>query len=192
MDALSAKEHLDVVDDIVRRERYGSPPALQFIVCGLVGITFDLVGQFVGMHKLAPSAFLAAGAMLLLAIGVSIWDKRRTLAIAGRQTTIGRLAAVSFWSAAGVMTVLTVVNEFTNIFPPFAPAIFYAAGMSVALLALGVGLRGLTMTLGGLALLTSIVIAFFVPAWLGAILAIGNFVGFVLPGISFALAKNDG
>jgi hypothetical protein len=192
MDALSAREHLDIVGDIVRRGRHGSPPALQFIVWGVVGIAFDLVGQLVSMHKLAPSAFWAAGAVLLLAIGISIWDAGRMLAIAGRQTTIGRLAAVSFWSAAAVMTVLTVVNEFTNIFPSFAPAIFYAAGMSVALLTLGFGLRALALTLGGLALLASIALAFFVPAWLGAILAAGNFAGFVIPGISFALAKNDG
>src|SRR5579864_3633191 len=134
MDALQAREHLDTVDDILRRAESGSGPALQFIVWGAVGIAFDVVGQLVSMNKVAASAFWVAGAVLALAIVISIWDLRRMHALAGRQSTVGRLAALSFWTAAGVMTVLTVTNEFTNIFPPFAPAVFYAAGMSVALL----------------------------------------------------------
>ncbi|HXM19247.1 MAG TPA: hypothetical protein VN934_10640 [Candidatus Tumulicola sp.] len=193
MDAPQAAEHLDAVDDILRRaEVAGSPPALQFIVWGAVGIAFNTVGQLVGMGKVGPSAFWLAGAVLALALVVSAWDGRRMQRTASRQSTIGRLAAFSFWVAAGVMTVLTVMNEFTNLFPPFSPGVFYAAGMSIALLALGFGLRSTVLTLGGLALVASIAVAFLVPVWLGAILAIGNFAGFILPGISFAMAKSDG
>ena len=90
------------------------------------------------------------------------------------------------------MTVVTVANEVTNLFPSFSPAVFFAAGMSVALLTLGFGLRSTVLAFGGLALVASIVAAFFVPVWLGAILAAGNFAGFIVPGIVFAAARSDG
>lgn len=192
MDVPQAGEHLDMVDHILRRAHSGSAPPLQFIVWGCVGMAFDIVGQLVSMGKAAPSAFWLAGGVLAIAIGVSVWDLRRMQRIAGRQSTIGRLAAFSFWTAAGVMTVATVMNEFTNLLPPFSPAIFYATGMSIALLALGFGLRSTVLTLGGLALLIALIVAFLVPGWLGAILAAGNFAGFVAPGIWFTMARDDG
>lgn len=192
MDVPQAGEHLDMVDHILRRTHPGSAPPLQFIVWGCVGMAFDIVGQLVSMGKAAPSAFWVAGSVLAIAIGVSVWDLRRMQRIAGRQSIIGRLAAFSFWTAAGVMTVATVMNEFTNLLPPFSPAIFYAAGMSIALLALGFGLRSRALTLGGLALLTALIAAFLVPSWLGAILAVGNFAGFIVPGVWFSVARADG
>ena len=192
MDAPQASEHLDAVGDILRRAERGSPPALQFIIWGTVGIAFNVVGQLVSMNTLAPSAFWVAGAVLAIAVIVSAWDMRRTMRDAGRQSTIGRLAATNFWAAAGVMTVVTIVSETTKLFPPFAPAVFFASGMSIALLTLGFGLRSTALTLGGLALVVSIVAASLVPTQLGTILAIGNFVGFIVPGISFAVAKTDG
>src|SRR5579872_3037487 len=134
MDAVRAREHLDTLDEILRQAKRGSPPALQFIVWGLVGMSFDVVGQLVSLNRIPANAFLIAFGVLALAIVVSIWDMQRMRVAAGRQTTIGRLAALSFWSAAAVMTVVTIVNEFTKVFPPFAPAVFFAAGMSVALL----------------------------------------------------------
>ncbi len=193
MDAPQAAEHLEAVDDILHRaESAGSAPPLQFIVWGAVGMAFDIVGQLVAMNKVGPSAFWFAGAVLALAIAVSVWDLGRMQRTAGRQSTRGRLAAFSFWVAAGVMTVLTVMNQITSLFPEFAPAVFYAAGMSIALLALGFGFRSTTLTLGGLALVASIIVAFLVPGWLGAVLAVGNFAGFVVPGIAFAMAKTNG
>jgi hypothetical protein len=191
MDTSQAAEHLDIVDDILRRTRRASPPPAQFIVWGSVGIAFDVVGQLVGMGKVGPAAFWFAGAVLAVAIVVSAWDARRLERIAGRQSTTGRLAAYSFGGAAAVMTVVTIMNELTNLLPPFSPSIFYAAGMSIALLALGFGLRSTALRLGGLALLASLVAAFIVPVWLGAILAVGNFAGFIVPGISFAAANRD-
>jgi hypothetical protein len=192
MDAPQAADHLDVVDKILTRTDYGSPPALQFIVWGLVGMSFCIAGQLVSMNKVGPGAFWIAGGVLALAIIVSMVDVRRFERDAARQSIIKRLIAFTFWMAAGVMTVVTVANEVTNLFPPFSPAVFYAAGMSIALLTLGFGLRSTVLAFGGLALVASIVAAFFVPAWLGAILAAGNFAGFIVPGIVFAIAKSDG
>lgn len=192
MDAPQAIEHLDVVEKILRRTDLGSPPALQFIVWGAVGIAFDLVGQLVAMGKTGPGAFWIAGAVLAIAIFVSVLDLRRMERNAGSQSIIKRLIVFCFFTAAGVMTVVTVVNEFTNTLPPFSPAVLYAAGMSIALLTLGFGLRSTTLAFGGLALITSVVIAFFIPSWLGAIIAAGNFAGFIVPGIVFAMAKSDG
>lgn len=192
MDAPQAAEHLDIVDKILTRTDCGSPPALQFIVWGLVGMSFCIVGQLVSMNKVGPGAFWIAGGVLALAIVVSMIDVRRFERDAARQSVIKRLIAFTFWMAAGVMTVVTVANEVTNLFPPFSPAVFFAAGMSIALLTLGFGLRSTVLAFGGLALVASIVAAFFVPAWLGAILAAGNFAGFIVPGIVFAVAKSDG
>ena len=192
MDAPQAAEHLDMIDHIIRRARSGSAPPLQFIVWGCVGMAYDIVGQLVSMGKVGPAAFWLAGAVLAIAIVVSVWDLRRMQRDAGRQSTIGRLAAFSFWMAACVMTVATVMNEFTTLRPPFAPAIFYATGMSIAQLTLGFGLRSMAMIFGGCALVAALVAAFLVPGWLGAILAAGNFAGFVVPGIWFASVRDDG
>jgi hypothetical protein len=192
MDAPQASEHLDMVDHILRRAKSGSAPPLQFIVWGCVGMAYDIVGQLVSMGKVGPAAFWFAGAVLAIAVVVSVWDLSRMQRDAGRQSTIGRIAAFSFWMAAGVMTVATVMNEFTNLMPPFSPAIFYATGMSIALLSLGFGLRSSALIYGGAALLTALVAAFLVPTWLGAILAAGNFAGFIVPGIWFATTRDDG
>jgi hypothetical protein len=192
MDAPQAAEHLDMVDHILQRTRSGSAPPLQFIVWGCVGMAYDIIGQLVSMGKVGPAAFWVAGAVLVIAIVLSIWDMGRMQRAAGRQSVVGRLAAFSFWMAAGVMTVATVMNEFTNLLPPFAPAIFFATGMSIALLALGFGLRSTAMIFGGCALVVALVAAFLVPGWLGAILAAGNFAGFIVPGIWFAVARDDG
>jgi hypothetical protein len=192
MDAPQAAEHLDMVDHILHRARSGSAPPLQFIIWGCVGITYNIVGQLVSMGKVGPGAFWVGGAVLAIAIVISAWDLRRMQRDAGRQSTIGRLAAFSFWMAAGVMTVATLMNEFTNLLPPFSPAIFYATGMSIALLSLGFGLRSTALIFGGCALMVALVAAFLVPIWLGAILAVGNFAGFIVPGIWFASARDDG
>jgi hypothetical protein len=166
MDRPQAAEHLEMVDGILRRAQTGSAPSLQFIVWGCVGVAFNVVGQLVGMGKAGVSSFWLAGVVLAAAIVVSAWDVNRMQRAAARQSTIGRLAAFSFWSAAGVMTVVTVTNQFTGLFPPFSPAVFYAAGMAIALLALGLGLRSKVMAGGGIALLIAIVAAFLVPVWL--------------------------
>jgi hypothetical protein len=192
MDAPQAADHLDVVDKILSRTDYGSPPALQFIVWGPVGMSFCIVGQVVSMNKAEPGLFWVAGGVLALAIIVSMLDMRRMARDSGRQSVIKRLIAFTFWMAAGVMGVVTVTNEFTHVLPPFSPAVLFAAGMSIALLTLGFGLRSTVLALGGTALVASIVVAFLVPAWLGAILAAGNFAGFIVPGIVFAAAKSDG
>jgi hypothetical protein len=177
MDAPQATDHLDLVDKILSRTDYGSPPALQFIIWGPVGMSFCIVGQVVSMNKAEPGLFWLAGGVLALAIIVSMLDMRRMARDSGRQSVMG---------------VVTVTNEFTHVLPPFSPAVLFAAGMSIALLTLGFGLRSAVLALGGTALVASIVVAFLVPAWLGAILAAGNFAGFIVPGIVFAAAKSDG
>ena len=191
MDAPQAADHLDLVNATIRRvEQSGHPPALLFIVWGIVGISFNVAGQLFSMGIVDDRAFWVAGGIVVLAIAASVWDIRRMERDAGRKTVVARLAGTTFWSVAAVMAVASLT--FTKFFPPFAPAIFFAAGFSSALLALGFGLRSLTMTLGGAALLAALVLASLVPTQLGTILAIGNFVAFVVPGILFAVRKTDG
>jgi hypothetical protein len=192
MDAPQAAEHLDMVDHILRQDQSGSAPPIQFIVWGCVGMAFDIIGQLVSMGRVGSGAFWAAGAVLAIAIVVSTWDVRRTQHAAGRQSIVGRFAALSFWTAAGVMTVATLMNEFTHLMPEFSPAIFYATGMSIALLSLGLALRSAPMLFGGCALVATLVAAFLVPQWLGALLAVGNFAGFIVPGIWYASVRDDG
>jgi len=192
MESRQATEHLDIVSDILHRAEFGNPPAVQFIVWGIVGVAFNIAGQLVTLGKAGPQAFWVAGVVLALALVVSIWDMSRTQRAAGRLTTIGRLAAVSFWTAAAVMGTITILSEMTKLFPPFAPSVLFAAGMSTVLLTLGFGLRFRPLALGGLALLGSIVIAFLIPSWLGAIIAAGNVAGFIVPGVLFAVTKTDG
>lgn len=192
MDATQASEHLDLVSTALRRaQSSGHTPAIQFIVWGIVGITFNVVGQLVNDGLVRPGAFWLAGCVLAGAIVVSVWDVQHSQQKTGRQSTIGRLAGTTFWAAAAVMTVASVVLTMTKLFPAFAPPFFYAAGMASALLALGFGLRMTSMALGGLALLAAIVVAALLPAQLGWILAIGNFGGFIVPGI-LALRQTDG
>ncbi|HEY6357238.1 MAG TPA: hypothetical protein VIX35_03280 [Vicinamibacterales bacterium] len=192
MDAPQATDHLDMVEHILRQVRSGSAPPLQFIVWGCVGIAFDIAGQLASMGKTGSSVFWAAGTVLAIAIVVSVWDLRRTQREAGRQSIVGRIAALSFWMAASVMTVATLMNEFTHLMPEFSPAIFYATGMSIALLSLGLALRSAPMLFGGCALVATLIAAFLVPAWLGAILAVGNFAGFIVPGIWYSSVRDDG
>jgi hypothetical protein len=192
VDATQASEHLDLVNTSLRRaQSAGHIPAIQFIVWGIVGITFNVVGQLVNDGLLRPGAFWVAGCVLAAAIVISVWDILQHQKKTGRQSTIGSLAGPNFWAASAVMTVASVVLTMTKLFPPFAPPFFYAAGMASALLALGFGLRVTSMALGGLALLAAIVVAALVPAQLGWILAIGNFGAFIVPGV-FALRKTDG
>ena len=190
MDALEARDHVRMIDGILRtadRSVHISPVIL--IAVGVICSTaIGLVqARQLGMaippdQYIQPPLFLTMVAI----IGLTAWKGRH----AGRGTLVDSYAATVFFVVGAVAMTLNLTAQH-RIVSAAGMGLFWAAGFSAALLIVGaMGSRPLVA--GGLAMLAATGAASLIPAWLPGLLAAGWFMGFVIPGIVLALGASRG
>ncbi len=190
MDALEARDHLEMVDRILARAEHNMSPMTPWLYClwGVAGAILDIADQLVFVQNVSPKLFFVSGAVLLAAVGMTVAyarSARNAERVSAFERQIGRV----FWAA----WIAAIVVDFggNRLFPGWAPAAIWSVVIAVPLLF--IGLQGHRVTLsGGVVLLASVVAANFVPAGLtGYVLAAGMLVGLTGSGIAFALLRRN-
>ncbi len=189
MDASHAREHLRMVDGILRRaDRTLHLPPVTTIAWGLFGTTVNALHQASASGLAVPPDGMLHLPMMFLAIAVSVWEAKRLSA--DRETLIDQYAGVVFCVVFLVLLLVNVTAQHTVV-PVKAMALFWSAGFSMALLIVGIQSSRLLLA-GGAALLMASITASLVPGWFYGILALGWALGFVGPGIVLALERSNG
>ena len=190
MDASDARDHLRMVDGIIRHTDRGLrvPPVI-LIAVGLVCSTVTALIQARQMGIAIPDDQYVQPPMMLLlvaVIGVTAWRGRH----AGRETLLDGYAGTAFAAAAAVALTLNLTAQH-RVISAAGMGLVWAATFSMALLIAG-GMGNRILLAGGIALLAATGAASLVPDWLPGILAVGWFLGFFIPGIVLALGAPDG
>ena len=180
MDKSTARSDLALVERILRSaDRSLNVPPLLFVTWGLYGVIVNGVQQARAAGFAAPSDASFHLPLLALAIVVTFWVARRH--DHGRETQVDSLAGITFGAAFGVILLLNLTAQH-RVIPGDAMALFWTGGMSIALLIVGLQ-ASRPLLLGGFALLAASALAGFVPAWFHGTLALGLFVGLVVPAL---------
>jgi hypothetical protein len=189
MDTAQARDHLRWVDSIVRvADRHLHMPPAALIAWGLFGTIVNAVQQARVSGLAVPEDRVLHLPLMLLALGVTIWGASRVPT--GRRTLVDSYAGTVFTVVFGVLLIVNVTAQHTVV-PPRAMGLFWGAGLSMAMLI--VGLQASRPLLGGgLALLAASVAACLVPDWFEGLSALGWVVGLVVPGVILALDESDG
>ena len=190
MDASDARDHLRMVDGIIRHTDRGLrvPPVI-LIAVGLVCSTVTALIQARQMGIAIPDDQYVQPPMMLLlvaVIGVTAWRGRH----AGRETLLDGYAGTAFAAAAAVALTLNLTAQH-RVISAAGMGLVWAATFSMALLIAG-GMGNRILLAGGIALLAATGAASLVPDWLPGILAVGWFLGFFIPGIVLAMGAPDG
>ena len=190
MENSEARDHLRIVDDIIRStdRTVRIPPAILVgvgAVCTIV--TASMQAQRLGWTSaiddfIQPLGWLA----MVVVIGVTVWRRRA----AGRETLIDRYAAWAFFSAFAFALILNLTAQNRVISPP-GIGLIWAGSFSMALLVVG-AMGSRVLLTGGLAMLATVGAAGLMGNWLEGTLAVAWFVGFVVPGILLALGNARG
>jgi hypothetical protein len=190
MDASDARDHLHMLDGIVRRtDRALRVPPVILMSVGLVCCTVTALIQARQMGvPVPPDQYLQPPLMLILiaVIGLTVWRGRH----AGRETLIDAYAGAAFFAAFAVALTLNLTAQH-RVISAAGMGLVWAASFSMALLIAG-AMGSRILFAGGVALLAATGAASLVPTWLPGILAIGWFCGFFIPGIVLALGAPDG
>lgn len=104
----------------------------------------------------------------------------------GRSTPVDRQASVVFAVILGWLGVLSILSGINGFISERAICLLWNAGVSMALLILGLQ-ASRALTAGGVVLLASVLAANFDPAGFYLWLALGVLFGVVAPGVSFAI-----
>ena len=180
MNKSKARDDLAVVDRILHAvDRRLSIPPLILVTWGLCAAIINGVhqGRALGIPVPPDASFHVA--LMLIAIGVTVWAARRHEA--ERENLVDSQAAITFGVALGVALVLNLTAQDTVI-PAKAMALFWSGSISIALLVVGIQASRPLMA-GGIALLAASAVAGFMPAWFSGTLALGWLAGLVVPGI---------
>lgn len=189
MDAIEAREHLEMTNAILQRvPRLARPSGTLLIVWGLVAATLDIVGTLVAQHRLPAAAVWFEPPLLIAAIaftllGIKMNRSRESCAWADVQ--LGRLFTAVF--AVGFIASFGATALFTILGAEALWSILYG-GILVF-----IGFCGDRMALAG-----GLVLAFSVPAAAysgsngGFVLAAGFLAGYVALGAYYRLAHADG
>src|SRR6266508_6831681 len=186
MDASEARDHLQLVDGILRHaDRTLHIPPSTIIAWGLFGTIVNVLHQARASGLSVPPDGWIHLPMMLLAISVSVWEARRRTE--GRETLIDQYAGGVFCVVFIVLLLVNVTAQHT-IVPAKAMALFWSAGFSMALLIVGIQASRVLLA-GGAALVIASITAPLIPSWFDGILALGWASGFVGPGIVLALGR---
>lgn len=189
MNTAEARDHLRWVDGIVRvADRHLHMPPATLIAWGLFGTIVNAVQQarVSGLAILEDQVWQLP--LMLLAVAVTIWGAWRVPT--ERCTLVDSYAGTVFLVVFGVLLIVNLTAQNTVV-PPRAMGLFWSAGISMAMLI--VGLQASRPLLGGgVALLAAGVAACFVPAWFDGLSALGWALGLIVPGVVLALDKTDG
>jgi len=180
MNKTTAHDDLAVVDRILHAaDRTLHLPPLILVTWGLCAAIINGVHQGREMGFAVPPDASFHVALMMLAIGVTVWASDRHGA--ERETQVDSQAGITFGVALGVALLLNVTAQGTVI-PARAMSLFWTGSFSIALLVVGIQ-ASRPLMLGGVALLAASVIAGFVPLWFSGTLALGWLAGLVVPGV---------
>ena len=180
MNKTTAHDDLAVVDRILHAaDRTLHIPPLILVTWGLCAATINGVHQGRALGFPVPSDPSFHVALMLLAIGITVWAASRQHA--ERETQVDSLAGITFGVALAVALLLNVTAQHTVI-PARAMSLFWTGSISIALLVVGIQ-ASRPLLAGGIALLAASALAGFVPGWFSGTLAFGWLAGLVVPGI---------
>ena len=180
MDESTARSDLALVDRILQvADRRLNVPPLIFLTWGLYGAIVNGVQQAREAGLPVPPDGSFHLPLMRLAVGISLWVGRREST--ARETQADSQAGIAFGVAFGVLLLLTLTAQHVVI-PARAMSVFWAGGMSIALLVVGVQ-ASRPLLVGGIALVAASVLAGFVPAWFHGTLAVGWIAGMVVPAV---------
>jgi hypothetical protein len=189
MDTAEARDHLQWVDEIVRlADRHLHFPPVTLVAWGLFGAIVNAVQWARASGFDMPADGVVQPPLMLVALGVTISAAWRVPT--GRRTLVDSYAGTVFVVVFGVLLILNVTAQHTVV-PPKAMGLFWSAGLSMALLIVGLQ-ASRPLLAGGVALLAVSVAACLVPRWFEALSALAWLVGLVVPGVVLALGKSDG
>lgn len=176
MDPSEAREHLDLVDRILTEtDRSMCVIGDVFVVWGVVAAAIDVVFQLV-MTGRTPGWWAWLPLVLVpAAIAYTVVRSIQAKGSSDRLTTVGREYLNVVWVVFGLMAV--VQSAAFHLFPGWAGAALWS--LAAAIITLYVGMHGdRAGMLGGVVLLASMIVASFVPAYCGWILAGGMLLGY--------------
>ena len=189
MDTAQARDHLQWVDGIVRlADRHLHFPPATLVAWGLFGAIVNAVQWARASGFAVPADAVLQPPLMLAALGVTIWAAWRVPT--GRRTLVDSYAGTVFVVIFGVLLIVNLTAQHTVV-PPKAMGLFWAAGLSMALLIVGLQ-ASRPLLAGGVALLGATVAACLVPGWFEALSALGWVVGLVVPGVVLARDRSDG
>jgi hypothetical protein len=190
MDVSEAREHLRMVDGIVRTtDRTVRMPPLILIGVGAVctAMTALIQARQQGWD-IPPDQYIQPPSWLLMVIiiGVTAWRGRG----AGRETLLDGYAGAAFFAAFALALTLTITAQH-RVIPAAGIGLVWAGSFSMALLVIG-AMGSRVLLAGGVAMLAAVGGAGLASEWLHGMLAVAWFVGFVIPGIALALGAGRG
>jgi hypothetical protein len=190
MDATNARDHLRMVDGIVRAtdRSVRMPPAILIGAGGVcTAVTALMQARQMGWdippdHYIQPPAWL----VLILIIAITAWRGRK----AGRETLLDNYAGTVFLAAFAIALTLNATAQ-DRVIPPAGIGLVWAGAFCMGLLIVG-AMGNRVLLIGGLAMLVAVGTAGLMGDWLIGTLSIAWFVGFVIPGIVLALGIRHG
>jgi hypothetical protein len=190
MDTTEARDHLRMVDGIVRAtDRSVRMPPEILIGVGLVcsAITGLMQARQIGF-PIPPDQYIQPfGWLVMIAvIAGTAWRGRH----AGRETLLDGYAGAAFLAAFALALTLTITAQHRFISAE-GIGLVWAGSFSMALLVTG-AMGSRVLLAGGLAMLVAVGGASLVPGWLPGMLAIAWLAGFVGPGLVLALGAPRG
>jgi hypothetical protein len=155
---------------------------------GLMGIVLLLERQAILWGwRTEPQRWLDAAAVTIWLC----WSMRE----GWRMKRQGKFSQLDFqaWIVFATITValglLTIVGSVRHVLTPAATALFWAAGLAIGLVVVGLQANR-TMSAGGMLLMAGALLACFYPGALYLCLAIGMLCGMVLPGLILTLQRS--
>jgi hypothetical protein len=185
MDPSEAREHLDLVDRILTEaDRSVCIIGDVFVVWGVVSAAIYVTYQLITTSRLAVGWEWLPLSLILAAVGYTVFRVMRVKAESDRMTTAARDYLNVLWVVYGLTAIVQLGAS--HLFPGWSGAALWT--LAAAIVTFYIGLRGdRAAMLGGCVLLASLVVASFVPANCGWILAGGMLLGYAGFGVAALL-----
>jgi hypothetical protein len=179
MDPSEAREHLDLVDRILTQtDRTMGVIGDVFVVWGLVAAAIDVIfqiGPVAGWWQWLPLAAIPIATAYTVVRAIQVKSSSDRLTTAARE----------YLNVVWVVFVLTAVAQSAayHLFPGWSGAALWT--LAAAIVTFYIGMHGdRAGMLGGFVLLASMIVASFVPAYCGWILAGGMLLGYAGFGVA--------
>lgn len=184
MDAIQARDHLQMVDGILNRaDRSLHWPPFVTMATGLFGATVNALHQAQAAGWNVPRDPSVHPWLLLLVLVIGFWEGARRAA--ARQTIVDRHAGIVFGVIACSLFLVNALTSRMGGASLDVQALFWCAGFAMALLI--IGLEGSRMLLtGGFLMMAAMIAAVIMRAWFPGVLAVGYVVGMIVPGAVLA------
>ncbi len=188
MDASEAREHLELIERIVAASsRKLEAGGEFFVIWGVAAALFNVLFYLGFAGRLAvPTMWWTYGAILVVAIALSMWRGRAYRRCATRMSLLQREYFNVLWLTLALAFMADVVGF--NLFAGWAASGVWSVAEAIVLFY--IGLHGNRRAqIGGIVLIVSIALANFMPAYVGLILAAGTLVGYGGFGLADMLAR---